>query len=69
MFLQSNPSDNYDSTQQLATQIAVLRGQLNMMRLDHPEREALLKEFTTLQGRLTLARTGLQGFGAPVFTY
>lgn len=69
MFLQPNTSDNYDSVQQLATQLAILRGQLTMMRLDHPDRDALLTEFTTLQGQLTLARQGVQYFGPQGFTF
>jgi hypothetical protein len=69
MFLQLNNPGNYDSTQQLATQVSILRGRLSMMRLDHPERDALLTEFTILQGQLTLAGQGVQGFPAPGFTF
>jgi hypothetical protein len=69
MFLQSNPSDNYASTQQLQTQVAILRGRLNLMRLDHPDRAALIAEFALVQGQLTVARGGVQRFGAPGFAF
>lgn len=62
MFLQTDNSDNYDSVQRLSTRVAILRVRLNMMRMDHPEREALLTEFATLQAQLTLARTNMQRF-------
>lgn len=69
MFLQLDNPANYDSTQQLATQVAILHGKLNMMRLDHPDREATLTEFTTLQAQLTLARQGVERFGPHGFTF
>lgn len=69
MFLQSNPSDNYASMQQLSTQVAILRARLGLMRLDHPDRAALLAEFTAVQGRVTVAREDVQRFGAPGFTF
>jgi len=68
MFLQPNTPNNYASMQQLSTQVAILRGRLDMMRLDHPDRAALLTEFTLVQGRLTVAREDVQRFGAPGFT-
>ena len=70
MFLQFNNSNDYASIQQLATEVAILRGRLNMMRLDHPDRDALLTEFTTLQGQLKLVQKPLaSGFGPAGFTF
>jgi len=69
MFLQLNTPDNYASFQQLATQIAILSGRLSMMRLDHPERDALATEFATLQAQLTVAQDGVQQFRQPGFTF
>jgi hypothetical protein len=63
MFLQPNNPSNYDSVQQLATQVAILRSRLNMMRMDHPERDALLTEITTLQSQLMLVRQSVQAYG------
>ena len=68
MLLQLNPSDNYASMQQLQTQAAILRARLDMMRLDHPDRAALIAEFATAQGRLTQASDGVRGFQSPGFT-
>lgn len=70
MFLLPNNSENYDSTQGLATQVAILKARLSLMRLDHPDRDALLTEFTTLQGQLTLAGQRVGGaLGVVGFTF
>lgn len=69
MFLQSNPSDNYASIQQLHTQAAILRARLDMMRLDHPDRAALIVEFTSVQGQLKLSNNGIERFGVQGFTF
>ncbi|MGI4862997.1 MAG: hypothetical protein ACRYFZ_03685 [Janthinobacterium lividum] len=69
MFLQPTNPNKYDSVQQLATKVAILRGRLNLMRMDHPDRAALVTEFATLQGQLTLLREGVQHFGTLGFTF
>ena len=69
MFLQPNNLENYHSIQQLATKVAILRAKLNLMRMDHPERDLLVEEFATLQGQLTLARQGVRGIGEAGFTF
>jgi hypothetical protein len=68
MFLQPNTPDNYASMQQIQTQVAILRARLDRMRLDHPDRAALVTEFASVQGRLTVAREEVQRFGALGFT-
>jgi len=69
MFLQTNPSDNYASMQQMHTQAAILRARLDMMRMDHPDRAALVTEFASLQGQLKLSRNGIERFEVPGSTF
>jgi hypothetical protein len=69
MLLQPNNSNNYASMQQLHTQAAILRARLDMMRLDHPDRAALVVEFASLQGQLKLSRNGIERFAAPGSTF
>ncbi len=69
MFLQPNTSDNYASMKQLQTQAAILRARLDMMRLDHPDRAALVTEFALLQGQLKLSRNGIERFEVPGSTF